>query len=136
ANTTVFTTASLAPGQVATFTTSVNVPANACSVTTTFSGTGRDACNTTTVANTATTTCFVATAPGIIVTLACPAVSASTGGSITYNGTVRNSGNVTLNNVFVVNNQPALNTPVIGPLTLAPGESAAFSSNFAAPADA
>ena len=54
----------------------------------------------------------IATAPAIAVTLTCPLAPANTGGSISYSGTVRNSGNVTLTNIFVVNNQPAAGTAV------------------------
>ncbi|MHB8522368.1 MAG: DUF7507 domain-containing protein, partial [Limisphaerales bacterium] len=61
------------------------------------------------------------TAPAIAVTLACPAVSASPGGSITYTGTVRNSGNVTLNNVVVASNQSSANSPVVSSITLTNG---------------
>jgi uncharacterized repeat protein (TIGR01451 family) len=135
-NTTVFTAATLAAGASANFSGAYTVPASACSVATTFSGTGQDSCAGSLVTNTVSTTCTVTTAPAIAVTLACPAVSASAGGPITYSGTVRNTGDVTLNNVFVVNNQPAPNTPVIGPLTLAPGASNIFTVSFTAPTNA
>ena len=100
-NTTVFTVASLAPGASANFTSSVSVPADACSVTTTFSRQGKDQCTLNPVTNTVASTCPITTAPAIAVTLACPTVPAAAGGLITYTGTVRNSGNVTLNNVIV-----------------------------------
>ena len=135
-NTTVFIALTLAPGEVANFSGTYPVPTNACAVTTTFRGTGLDLCTTTTVTNSVTTTCTVATAPAMAVTLICPVVPAVPGGSITYSGTVRNAGDVTLNNVFVVNNQPSNNTPVIGPLTLAPGATVPFTSTFTAPANA
>ena len=135
ANTTVFTAATLAPGASANFTSASTLPADACSVTTTFRGTGKDICTTATATNTVATTCSVATAPAIAVTLACPAVSATTGASITYTGTVRNSGNVTLNNVTVVDTQAAPSTVLTVP-TLAPGASANFAATFTAPADA
>jgi uncharacterized repeat protein (TIGR01451 family) len=128
-NTTVFTVASLAPGASANFTGAYTVPANACTVTTTFSGTGKDVCTFSTVTNTVSTTCTVTTAPAIAVTLACPAVSASAGGLITYTGTVRNSGNVTLNNVVVVNSQSVPSTVFTVP-SLAPGASANFTASF------
>jgi hypothetical protein len=54
---------------------------------------------------------------------------------LTYTGTVKNTGNITLLNVFVVSSQPVANTPVIGPLTLAPGESRTFIASFTAPSD-
>jgi uncharacterized repeat protein (TIGR01451 family) len=135
ANTTVFTAATLAPGATANFTGSYTVPADACSVTATFTSRGKDMCTAATVTKSVTTTCTITTAPAIAVTLACPTVSASTGGLLTLSGTVRNSGNVTLNNVFVVNNHPAANTPVIGPLTLAPGAVNNFTTSFTTPAD-
>ena len=87
------------------------------------------------VTNTVSTTCPITTAPAIAVTLACPATPAATGGLITYTGTVRNSGNVTLNNVIVVNNQSAPSTVLTVP-SLAPGASANFTASFTAPADA
>ena len=137
-NTTVLTVASLAPGVSTNFTAGpYPVPTNACSVTTTFSGRGKDVCTANQVTNAVPTTCTVTTAPGIAVTLLCPApTNAATGGWITYSGIVTNSGNVTLNNVYVVNNQPAPNTPVIGPLTLAPHASTTFTASFTAPANA
>ncbi len=136
ANTAVFSVASLAPGAVANFTTTFTVPANACGVTTTFRGTGQDVCTLNSVTNFASTTCAALTAPAIAVTLVCPPTPVSSGGAITYSGTVRNTGNVTLNNVFVVNNQPTNNAPVMGPITLAPGGSANFTTTFTAPNDA
>ena len=136
ANTTVLTVPVLDPGATTGFTADYTVPAGACSVTTTFRATGSDLCSPALVTNTASATCAVTTAPAIDVTLACPAVAATAGGSITYTGTVRNSGNVTLSNVFVVNSQPAANTPVMGPLTLAPGAASNFTATFTAPADA
>jgi uncharacterized repeat protein (TIGR01451 family) len=135
ANTTVFTVATLAPGASANFTGSYTVPADACSVTTTFSGTGKDICTLNMVTNAVSTTCTVTTTPAIAVTLACPSVPAATGGLITYSGTVSNPGNVTLNNVAVIDNQAAPST-VFTVASLAPGASASFTASFTAPADA
>jgi uncharacterized repeat protein (TIGR01451 family) len=133
-NTTVFTVATLAPGASANFTSSLTVPADACSVTTTFSGRGQDICTPNMVTNTVPITCPITTAPAIAVTLACPATPVATGGLITYTGTVRNSGNVTLNNVAVVNSQASPST-VLNVPSLAPGASANFTASFTAPAD-
>jgi uncharacterized repeat protein (TIGR01451 family) len=130
-----FTLPSLAPGASANFTSSVTVPTNACSVTTTFTGTGNDICTTTTVTNIVSTTCPIATASAVAVTLACPTAPVATGGLITYTGTVRNSGNVTLNNVSVVNSQSVPSIVLTVP-SLAPGASANFTASFTAPADA
>jgi uncharacterized repeat protein (TIGR01451 family) len=135
ANTRVFTVATLAPGAGANYTGSYTVPANACAVTTTVTATGQDICNGSMAANTVSATCTVTTAPAVAVTLACPAVPVATGGLITYSGTVRNSGNVILNNVTVVNNQ-ALPSTVLTVPSLAPGASANFTASFSAPADA
>ena len=133
---TVLTVASLAPHVSTNFTAGpYTVPVNACTVTTTFSGTGTD-CTPTTVTNTVSRTCTVFTTPGIGVTLACPIVPVAAGGLITYTGTVTNTGNVTLTNVYVVNNQPSNNTPVIGPLTLAPNASSNFNASFITPTNA
>ena len=134
-NTPIFTAATLAPGASAKFTGSYTVPANnTCAVTTTISGTGKDVCTGNGVTNTTAITCTATTTPAIVVSLSCPAVPVATGASITYSGTVRNSGNVTLNNVVVVN--PALTTTVLTVASLAPGASANFTSTFTTPADA
>ncbi len=137
ANTTVLTVASLAAGASTNFTAGpYTVPTNVCSVTTTFSGMGKDPCTLNMVTNTVPRTCPVTTAPGIGVTLACPATNAGPGSLIIYTGTVTNSGNVTLANVYIVINQPTNNSPVTGPLTLAPHASAPFTASFTAPTDA
>ena len=136
-NTVILTRATLAPGVSTNFTAGpYTFPTNVCSVTTTFSGTGKDICLLNAATNTVSTTCPVTTAPGIAVTLACPVVPANAGGPITYTGTVTNTGNVTLTNVYVVNNQPSNNTPVIGPLTLAPNAFSNFTASFIAPTNA
>jgi len=134
-NTPVFAKSALAPGESSAFSGSYTLPANSCSVTTTLSGTAKDICTLIAVTNGTQITCGVATAPAVAITLACPAVSANTGGSITYSGTVRNTGDVSLSNVRVLINQPTANTPVIGPLTLAPGASRDFNATFTAPID-
>jgi hypothetical protein len=54
------------------------------------------------------------------------------GGLFTFTGTVVNTGDVTLRDVFVVNSKPANNTAVVGPLTLAPGEAKDFSGSYLA----
>jgi uncharacterized repeat protein (TIGR01451 family) len=132
ANTPVLSVPALAPGASASFTTAYTVPSSGCSVTTTFSATGRDVCTLNAVTNNVTTTCPVTTAPAIAVTLACPAVSAASGGPITYSGTVSNSGNVTLTNVSVTDLQASPST-VLAVATLAPQASANFTATFTAP---
>ncbi|MCX6923355.1 MAG: hypothetical protein NT154_09130, partial [Verrucomicrobia bacterium] len=135
ANTTVFTAATLAPGASAPYTASFTVPPTDCSVATTVAATGKDLCTGATIANSAVITCTVATTASIAVTLACPSVPSVTGGLITYSGTVRNSGNVTLNNVAVVDSQSVPSTVLTVP-SLAPGVSANFTASFTAPTDA
>ncbi len=133
-NTVVLTVAALAPGASANFTRNLTAPTNACDVTTTFSARGKDACTPNTVTNTISTTCLITTAPAVAVTLVCPTTPVATGGLITYSGTVRNSGNVTLNNVTVVNSQSVPSTVLTVP-SLAAGASANFTASFTAPAD-
>jgi uncharacterized repeat protein (TIGR01451 family) len=135
ANTTVFTVATLAPGASANFSGGYTVPADVCTVTANIQASAKDSCTGAAVTRNFVSTCPVGTAPAIAVTLACPAVSATTGGPITYTGTVRNSGNVTLKNVTVVNNLPEPNTVVLTVPSLAPGASANFTSSFTAPAE-
>src|SRR5436190_1234928 len=48
-------------------------------------------------------------------------------------GTSTNSGDVSVTNVVVVNNQPANNTPVITVPRLEPGEGRSFSGSYAIP---
>ena len=134
ANTVVFTIASLAPGATASFTGNHTVPTNACTVTTTFTGAARGVCSTEAVTHAVSTTCTVTTAPALVVGILCPAVNATAGGPITFTGTVRNSGNVTLVNVSVLNSHNGT-TPVFSVASLAPGASAAFAATFTAPAD-
>ena len=53
------------------------------------------------VNNSASATCPLVTTPRIVVTQVCPASPAIPGGLLTYSGTVRNAGNITLTNVVV-----------------------------------
>src|SRR6185295_7715128 len=73
--------------------------------------------------------------PGIVVTLSCPAGPVLSGALTAYTGTVRNSGNVTLNNVTVVNSQ-AVPSTVLSVPSLAPGASVNFTATITAPNDA
>ncbi len=135
ANTRVLGPITLAPGAGTNFTGSYTAPLNACSVTDTLLASGLDKCTGIVSSNSTTTICPVITIPQIAVTLACPAVPVAPGGAITYAGTVRNSGNVTLNNVTVVNSQTVPSTVLTVP-SLLPGASANFTASFNAPADA
>jgi hypothetical protein len=121
----------LAPGDWMTYSGSYIVPADFCG-TDTVTATG-SICNQT-VTNSVTTTCPIAPySPGLSVTKNCPAIPVPRGGLFTYTGTVSNTGNITLVNVYVVSSEPVANTPVIGPITLAPGVSSNFTASFTAP---
>src|SRR3954469_4028237 len=98
-NTSVFTRATLAPGEVVTFTGSYTVP-ETCSTTSTLTANATSLCGVA-VTSRATSTCPIVTAPAIAVTLVCPTTPITPGGIANYTGTVRNSGDITLNNVTV-----------------------------------
>jgi uncharacterized repeat protein (TIGR01451 family) len=129
-NTLVFTLASLAPGAVTNFTGSYVVPTN-CFVADTLTGTGRSICGVA-VTNTASATCPILTAPAIIVTQTCPTTPVGQGGLLTYSGTVRNAGNITLTNIVVVNNWPYSNV-IFTVASLAPGATANFTGSYIVP---
>src|SRR6185295_1757249 len=104
-----------------------------CSSADTLTVTGNDATTGIALTNAVSAACTVSTTPGIVVTQNCPANPVSPGGLLTYTGTVSNTGNVTLNNIVVTNNQSG-NTPLISVATLAPGASANFTGSYTAPA--
>jgi len=124
----------LAPGESVNYIASYMVPVDFCG-TDTVTARGFDACTDAPVESIVTTTCPVITTPWITITKNCPAQPTPRGGVHTYTGLVSNLGNVTLINVFVVNNQPGSSTPVIGPITLAPGASTNFTGSYIAPVD-
>jgi hypothetical protein len=99
----------------------------------TITASGMDVCTYMPVVSSLVTTCPITTAPRIIVTKNCPLLPTPRGGLYTYSGSVSNAGNVSLLNVYVVNNQPTNNTPVIGPITLAPGTYVNFTNSYVAP---
>jgi trimeric autotransporter adhesin len=134
-NTIVFNLASLAPGASANFSSSFNAPLNACSVASTLIVTGQDRCTGNTVTVNETSVCPLVALPGIAVTKICPFQPGTSGGVFVFTGTVTNTGNVTLTNVFVFNNQPAPNTLVFGPVTLGPGAAANFTDSYTIPAN-
>jgi uncharacterized repeat protein (TIGR01451 family) len=131
----VFTAASLAPGASANFTGSYSIPLNCCTVSSTVSASGRDLCTGELVSDKATSTCPVLTTPAIAVTKSCSDEPLEPGDVLTYTGTVSNTGNITLVSVTVVDDQPAPNTPVFGPVTLAPGETVEFEASYTIPPD-
>ena len=84
--------------------------------------------NTATCSQTITVTC--SNCPAIAVAKQCPSYPVPPGGTLKLTGTVTNTGNVTLTGVVVANDQPAPNTVVYGPVTLAPGAGAQFSASY------
>ncbi len=71
--------------------------------------------------------------PAIVVTKFCGPAPTTAGGLQTFFGTVTNTGNITLTNVFVFDDQPAPETWVLGPITLAPGEGTSFNGSYSVP---
>ncbi len=135
-NTAVFGPITLAPGQGASFTGRYLAPTNnTCTVSDTLTATGNDGCTSRTVTDTATQTCPVLFTARIAITKNCPTNPVPTGELLTYTGTISNPGNITLLNVTVVDNQPTNNTPVLGPITLAPGASSNFTGSYLVPDD-
>jgi uncharacterized repeat protein (TIGR01451 family) len=122
----------LSPGEAVPYYAAYTTPPDFCG-TDTVTARGLDACTGVPVASSVTVSCPVVTNPRIAVTHSCPPQPTPKGGTHTFTGTVSNSGNVTLSNVFVVVNEPQPNTPVIGPITLAPGASAPFTGSYTAP---
>ena len=78
----------------------------------------------------ATNDFLLLTSPAIAVTKDCPTSLVPLGGTLMFTGTVTNTGSITLTNVFVVDDQPASNTPVLGPITLAPGAGTTFAGSY------
>jgi len=123
----------LAPGECKPYTGSYIVPPDFCGADT-VTARGFDYCSGALVTNSATATCPIAPySPRIVVTKQCPPQPTQHGGQLIYSGTVSNAGNVTLINVFVVDNQPSNNTPVIGPIILAPGAVFPFTGRYTTP---
>ena len=122
----------LAPGQTVAYTGSYTVPPDFCG-TDTVTASGADMCTGSNVTTSVTTTCPILTTPQISVTKICPAAPVPRGGNYVFTGFVTNSGNVTLTNVMVVDDMPTNPTPVLGPITLAPGGSMSFTGSYTAP---
>src|ERR1022692_2178472 len=69
------------------------------------------------------------TTPGLAVSVSCPTDC----GLVGFSGSVTNTGNVTLTNVFVLSSQPNSNTLLLGPIALAPGTAAIFAGSYVIP---
>ncbi len=122
----------LAPGQIVTYTGSYIVPPDFCGGDI-VTASGLDACGFVTASNSVMTPCPITTSPSISVYKNCPLLPTARGGLYTYTGSVSNSGNVTLVRIFVVDNEPSNDAPVLGPVTLSPGASALFTNSYTAP---
>jgi uncharacterized repeat protein (TIGR01451 family) len=131
-NTFVFGPTILAPGQSAGYTGSYTVLPDFCGADT-VTASGQDVCSYALVTTNVTATCPIATSPRIGVTKQCPTNATPHGGQLIFSGTVTNMGNVTLDYVYVVNDQPSNNAPVIGPISLAPGGFLNFTGSYTAP---
>jgi len=116
------------------FTGSYIVPSDFCG-TDTLTAIASSFCGGSNLTASATSTCTIAATPGIAVVKNCPPTPVARGGLFVFTGTVTNTGNVTLNNVFVVNNAPTNNTPVLGPISLAAGASTNFTGSYIANSD-
>jgi uncharacterized repeat protein (TIGR01451 family) len=124
----------LAPGEVESFNGAFTVPNDFCgpdSVTVT----AVSICGNVPATDTATSSCPVQTTPGITIVSVGPNGPVVHGQSVTFVGTVKNIGNVTLTNVVVVDSQPTANSPVLGPVTLAPDQTTNFTYTYTAPTD-
>ena len=66
----------------------------------------------------------------IVVAKNCPPYPVPPGGLLVSTGTVTNVSNLILTNVVVVNDHPATNTLVYGPITLLPGAWASFTNSY------
>jgi uncharacterized repeat protein (TIGR01451 family) len=125
--------AALAPGESATYISEYDLPADFC---------GRDTVTVQavsicggTVTDSVTSTCPVLTAPALAITRSCPGIPIPRGGTASFTAQVINTGNVTLTNVVVRNTLPNNPTPIFGPVTLAPGQSANVAWSYTTPTD-
>jgi hypothetical protein len=131
-NTPVFGPITLAPGEAAPYTGSFIVPMDICdtNIVSTVTARGNNLCNGVVVTGSSSSACPIQPAPRLVVTKNCPANPVPPGGVFTFSGMVSNAGNITLTNVIVVNDQPTNNTPVLGPITLVPGQFTNFSGSY------
>ena len=134
-NTLVLGPINLSPGQSVAYSNSFPAPPNCCTYVDLVRATGRDKCFGRLVADNASAACATATTPQLAVTRNCPPLPGTPGQSLVISGVVSNTGNVALTNVIVVSDQPTNNTPVLGPIVLAPGEKANYTTSYLVPLD-
>jgi hypothetical protein len=129
-NTPVIGPLTLAPGASQTFAASFTAPSDCCEVPTTLNARGQDQCSSTSVTASVSDVCSLLTTPGISITRVCPASPEPVGGLYVFTGSVSNTGDLNLTNIFVFSSQPNANTPLLGPIELAPGESEVFTGSY------
>jgi len=125
----------LLPGAAVDFSGSYTAPMSCCEVVDTLTASGLDRCAGTRVTATASQVCPLLSTPNITVTRVCPTTPVPVGGVFVFTGEVSNTGDVNLTNVLVVSSQPSANTPLLGPIELAPGETKQFSGSYTVTAE-
>ena len=131
----VFRVASLPPAGSASFSSGFPTAWDSCSATWSLAVSGADGCTGTLVTHSTATTCALRVEPELVVSRTCPPQPAVPGQALVFSGTVTNTGNITLNNVRVVNSLPTAGTTVFGPVNLPPGTGATFTGSYLVPAD-
>ena len=126
----------LGPGQATNFFSSYRLPPDRCSYVETVSATGQDARYGHTGKASVPTVCPTAVNPGLAIIKNCPPFPVLPGQPLLFSGVVSNAGNITLTEVTILNNQVSTNVPVLGPISLAVGESANFSGSYLVPVPA
>ncbi|HEY5912850.1 MAG TPA: hypothetical protein VJA21_19840 [Verrucomicrobiae bacterium] len=136
ANTVLLGPVTLPVGASVPYTGAYTVPLDSCGpYNDTVTATGFALCGGQQVTRSASASCPGTNTPIITVTKSCPAEPVPPGGTLTYTLTVKNDGNITLNNVVVYNDKPAVGTQVYTAASLAPGASATVSRSYTVPAD-
>jgi uncharacterized repeat protein (TIGR01451 family) len=129
----------LLPGQSNFFSGSY-YPSNSCDLVTdtiTVRGTEENAGQSVvlSVTNTSSTLCYNILTPAISLASFCPTNPVQPGDALGFSGAVSNAGNVTLMNVVVIDSQPTNVVLILGPMSLAPGESSNLTSSYTVPPD-
>jgi uncharacterized repeat protein (TIGR01451 family) len=128
----VFGPVTLGPGQGTnfTYTYTTAMDCNCCELVDMLTARGQDRCSGRPVATTSTTVCRYETHPSITVSLDCPTSGGGFGDVLAFSGIVMNNGDTPLTNVIVMGSGPAANTRLVGPITLARGETQDFAGSY------
>jgi hypothetical protein len=102
-------------------------------MTHTLTARGQDRCTSSNVTATATAICPLLYTPSIALVPNCPATPIPMGTLFVFSGFVTNTGDAILTNVVVFSSQAGQNLPLLGPLDLAPGESAPYTGSLTVP---